>query len=265
MAVVATTAQREEGTAVKMAGSDKVMNPERPAMAREEGSAGEPWSAMKIASCDLIRRQPSPLRKPFMILSVTSDTARDSLVATTSITSAAASITAGAMYTTPCCAMRGASGTATTPAAPAIKAGDAPRVLMNKPAMTEDQMPTSGGTPAMLAKAIDVGTEANATTTPLRTSLTALVWSPTADGWSSEALERVIDAETRLAASLDVAPRALALVPHVWSHSTDIRRATARGACPLALPSASLPAGAPGGANTNAVACLHARVRWAVQ
>ena len=71
-------------------------------------------------------------------------------------------------------AMSGASGTATTQAAPAIRPGVAPARLMMRPTTTDDQMPTIGFTPAMLAKAIEVGTEASAVTTPLRMSLDVL-------------------------------------------------------------------------------------------
>jgi len=66
-------------------------------MTRAEGSAGEPLSAMKIASCDLMSRQPRPFKNPFMTLSVTSETARESLVATVRRTSSAANSTVGPM------------------------------------------------------------------------------------------------------------------------------------------------------------------------
>jgi len=68
--------------------------------------------------------------------------------------------------------MTGESGTATTPAAPVIRAGDAPKTLMMSPNTTDDQIPINGETPAICAKAIEVGTLASATTTPLSASLT---------------------------------------------------------------------------------------------
>ena len=74
------------------------------------------------------------------------------------------------MYATPCAAISGAKGTATTPAAPAMRPGVLPKTLMISPTITDDQMPTIGFTPAICAKAIDVGTLASAVTTPLSIS-----------------------------------------------------------------------------------------------
>ena len=102
----------------------------------------------------------------------------ESLVATHRTTRSAASKTVGNMYVTPCAAISGAKGTATTPAAPAMRPGVLPKTLMMSPTITDDQMPTIGFTPAICAKAIDVGTLARAVTTPLSTSLNGPATSP---------------------------------------------------------------------------------------
>eukprot|EP00961_Rhodomonas_salina_P274117 3703487-Rhodomonas_salina.2 len=75
------------------------------------------------------------------------------------------------MYATPCCAIKGARGTATTPAAPAIRPERPPIIAEIRPRMTDDQIPSRGLTPAMFANAVDAGIEVSATTRPERISL----------------------------------------------------------------------------------------------
>mmetsp|Transcript_22599 Transcript_22599/g.53695 ORF Transcript_22599/g.53695 Transcript_22599/m.53695 type:complete len:393 (+) Transcript_22599:208-1386(+) len=182
-AVARTTAAREEGIAVVTLGRSLTTRPVKSATARVAACAA-PVRPRRTASCDLMRRHPRPLRKPFMTLSVTRSTSRPSLSAPNAAIMSAAKTTVGAMYTWPWLAMSGASGTTTTPAAPAISPGRPPTPVDTAPRTTDDQMPMSGLTPAMLANAMEVGTEASATTNPERSSFVTAGEAPrsTSDG-----------------------------------------------------------------------------------